>query len=146
MLDWFDRLIDHATGLLHDEVPAVLAGDFNMVPTDFDIYSTKSFANNALLQPAPRAAFAKMIDMGWTDALRSMHPDDQQFTFWSYLRSRWPRDAGLRLDHLLRSPAIVPRLMAADVDRGVRGKPDASDNAPAWIELKSTNAAKVIST
>lgn len=143
-LDWFDRLIDHAAGLLHEDVPAVLAGDFNVVPTDFDIYSTKSFADNALLQPAPRAAFAQMTDMGWTDALRAMHPDDPQFTFWSYLRNRWPRDAGLRLDHLFLSPAIVPRLKAAGVDRDVRGKPEASDHAPAWIELKPTNAARVI--
>jgi exodeoxyribonuclease-3 len=135
-LDWFDRLIDHAAGLLHDDVPAVLAGDYNVVPTDFDIYSTKSFADNALLQPAPRAAFAQMNDMGWTDALRAVHPDDPQFTFWSYLRNRWPRDAGLRLDHLLLSPALAPRLNAAGVDYGVRGEPDASDHAPAWIELK----------
>ena len=87
-LDWFDRLIDHTAGLLHDDVPAVLAGDFNVVPTDFDIYSLRSFADNALVQPAPRAAFAQMIDMGWADAIRAMHPDDPQFTFWSYLRNR----------------------------------------------------------
>ena len=83
-----------------------------------------------------------MIDMGWADALRAMHPDDPQFTFWSYLRNRWPRDAGLRLDHLLLSPAIVPRLKAAGVDRDVRGKPEASDHAPAWIELKPKKCRK----
>ena len=141
-LDWFDRLIDHATGLLHDNVPAILAGDFNVVPTDFDIYSLRSFADNALVQPAPRAAFAELLDMGWTDAIRSMHPDDPQFTFWSYLRNRWPRDAGLRLDHLLLSPAIAPRLKAAEVDRDVRGETDASDHAPAWIELNAIDKQK----
>jgi exodeoxyribonuclease-3 len=137
-LDWFDRLIDHAAALLHEGVPAVLAGDFNVVPTDFDIYSTKSFLKNALIQPAPRAAFAQLVDMGWTDALREMHPHEPMYTFWSYLRNRWPRDAGLRLDHLLLSPAVAPRLAAAGVDRDVRGETNASDHAPAWIELSGT--------
>jgi len=137
-LDWFDRLLDHAAGLLDLDVPAVLAGDYNVVPTDFDIYSVKSFVKNALLQPAPRAAFARLIDMGWTDALRELHPEDPMFTFWSYLRNRWPRDAGLRLDHLLLSPAIAPRLVAAGVDRDVRDEPNASDHAPAWIELAAS--------
>ena len=136
-LDWFDRLLDHAAGLLHDNVPAVLAGDFNVVPTDFDIYSLRSFADNALVQPAPRAAFAQLLDMGWTDAIRTMHPDDPHFMFWSYLRNRWPRDAGLRLDHLLLSPAVAPRLKTAGVDRDIRGAPDASDHAPAWIVCRS---------
>ncbi len=134
-LDWFDRLIDHAAGLLHDDVPAVLAGDFNVVPTDFDIYSLRSFADNALVQPAPRDAFAQLIEMGWTDAIRSLHPDDPMFTFWSYLRNRWPRNAGLRLDHLLLSPALASRLKAAGVDRDIRGEANGSDHAPAWIEL-----------
>ena len=136
-LDWFDRLLDHAAGLLHDNVPAVLAGDFNVVPTDFDIYSLRSFADNALVQPAPRAAFAQLLDMVWTDAIRTLHPDDPHFTFWSYLRNRWPRDAGLRLDHLLLSPAVALRLTSAGVDRDVRGEPDASDHAPAWIVCRS---------
>ena len=116
-------------------MPAVLAGDFNVVPTDVNIYSLRSFADNALVQPAPRAAFAQMIDMGWTDAIRAMHLNDPQFTFWSYLRNRWARDAGLRLDHLLLSSTIAPYLKAAGVDREVRGELDASDNAPAWIEI-----------
>jgi exodeoxyribonuclease-3 len=134
-LDWFDRFLDHAASLLFEDVPAVLAGDYNVVPTDFDIYSTRSFADNALLQPAPRAAFAQLVDMGWTDALRETHPDEPMFTFWSYLRNRWPRDAGLRLDHLLLSPAVAARLNGAGVDRDVRGIENASDHAPAWIEL-----------
>ena len=135
-LDWFDRFLDHAAALLHEDVPAVLAGDYNVVPTDFDIYATRSFEGNALLQPAPRAAFAHLTDMGWTDALRELHPDQPMFTFWSYLRNRWPRDAGLRLDHLLLSPALAPRLKSAGVHREVRGEAGASDHAPAWIELR----------
>ena len=142
-LDWFDRFLDHAAALLHEDVPAVLAGDYNVVPTDFDIYATRSFVNDALLQPAPRAAFSSLIDMGWMDALRSLHPDQPMFTFWSYLRNRWPRDAGLRLDHLLLSPAVAPRLSAAGVDREVRGEPNASDHAPAWIELKAAGRRRV---
>jgi exodeoxyribonuclease-3 len=136
-LEWFDRLVDHATELLAQDAPAVLAGDYNVVPTDFDIYATRSYKDNALLQPAPRAAYAKLLAAGWTDALRTFHPDDPMFTFWSYLRNRWPRDAGLRLDHLLLSPAIASQLKAAGVDRDVRGEPEASDHAPSWIELKS---------
>jgi exodeoxyribonuclease-3 len=134
---WFDRLIDHAHDLLAQDVPAVLAGDYNVVPTDFDIYATRSFKDNALLQPAPRAAYAKLLAAGWTDALRSLHPDDPMFTLWSYLRNRWPRDASLRLDHLLLSPMIASRLKAAVVDRHVPGEPEASDHTPAWVELKS---------
>lgn len=136
-LAWFDRLIEHAGGLLAQDAPAILAGDYNVVPTDFDIYATRSFKDNALLQPAPRAAYANLLADGWTDALRTLHPVDPMFTFWSYLRNRWPRDAGLRLDHLLVSPALAPRLKAAGVDRDVRGEPEASDHAPSWIELKS---------
>jgi exodeoxyribonuclease-3 len=134
-LDWFDRLLDHAAGLLHDNVPAVLAGDYNVVPTDADIYAMRSWAKDALTQPAPREAYAHLIDMGWCDAIRTLHPNEPHYTFWSYLRNRWPRDAGLRLDQLLLSPALAPRLVNAGVDRDTRGRPDASDHAPAWIVL-----------
>lgn len=134
-LEWFDRLVDHAAELLAQDAPAVLAGDYNVVPTDFDIYGTRSYKDNALLQPAPRAGYSKLLSAGWTDALRTLHPDDPMFTFWSYLRNRWPRDAGLRLDHLLLSPAIAARLKTAGVGREVRGEPNASDHAPAWIQL-----------
>jgi exodeoxyribonuclease III len=140
-LEWFDRLIDHAGDLLSQDVPVILAGDYNVVPTDFDIYATRSFKDNALLQPEPRAAYAKLLADGWTDALRTLHPEHPMYTFWSYLRNRWPRDAGLRLDHLLLSPALAPRLKAAGVDRDVRGLADASDHAPAWIELKAGRRA-----
>lgn len=135
-LAWFERLIAHAATLREAGVPVVLAGDYNVVPTDGDIYATRSYAGNALLQPEVRDAYRRLLDQGWTDALRSLHPDDPMFTFWAYERDRWSRDAGLRLDHLLVSPDLAPRLASAGVDRWVRGEPDASDHAPAWIELR----------
>jgi exodeoxyribonuclease-3 len=121
-------------------VPAVLAGDFNVVPTEFDIYPKHSYGADALLQPESRKAFKRLMRQGWTDAVRQLHPDEPKFSYWSYLRNRWPRDAGLRLDFLLLSPAASARLVAADVDRWVRALPDASDHAPVWIEL--TNETK----
>ena len=135
-LAWFERLIAHAAGLLAAGVPAVLAGDYNVVPTDFDIYPTKSWSNDALLQPESRAAFQRLLDQGWTDAIRTLHPADPMYTFWHYMRDRWRRNAGLRLDHLLLSPPLVGRLAAAGVDREVRGREGASDHAPAWIALR----------
>ena len=114
----------------------MLAGDYNVVPTDLDIYPTKSWANDALLQPESRAGFRPLLAQGWTDALRTLHPDAPMYTFWDYKRHRWERDAGLRLDHLLLSPPLVDRLTDAGVDREVRGEPGASDHAPAWIVLK----------
>ena len=132
---WFERLNAHAQGLIEAGVPAVLAGDYNVVPTDFDIYRTRSWLKNALLQPEPRAAYRRLLDQGWTDALRALHPDAPMYTFWEYFRDAWGRDAGLRLDHLLVSPSLRPRVKAAGVDREVRGEPNASDHAPAWIEL-----------
>ncbi len=135
-LAWFERLIAHAAGLRDAGVPVVLAGDYNVVPEERDIYATTSFAKNALVQPESRAAYARLLDQGWTDALRSLHPDAPIYTFWAYERDRWARDAGLRLDHLLVSPDLAPRLVRAGVDRWVRGEPEASDHAPAWIELR----------
>jgi exodeoxyribonuclease-3 len=135
-LAWFERLIAHAAGLLAAGVPAVLAGDYNVVPTDFDIYPTKSWSNDALLQPESRAAFQRLLDQGWTDAIRTLHPADPMYTFWHYMRERWRRNAGLRLDHLLLSPPLVGRLAAAGVDREVRGREGASDHAPAWVVLR----------
>jgi exodeoxyribonuclease III len=134
-LAWFERLIAHAATLLEAGVPVVLAGDYNVVPTDRDIYATRSHAKNALLQPEPREAYRRLLGQGWTDALRELYPGEPMFTFWDYKRDRWSRDAGLRLDHLLVSPDLKPRLNAAGVDRWVRGETDASDHAPAWIEL-----------
>ena len=135
-LAWFDRLIAHAAGLYAAGVPAVLAGDYNVVPTDLDIYPTKSWANDALLQPESRAAFQRLVDQGWTDAIRTLHPAEPMYTFWDYKWGRWRRNAGLRLDHLLLSGPLVSRLAEAGVDRNVRGQVGASDHAPAWFVLR----------
>jgi len=120
----------------------VLAGDYNVVPTDRDIYAVRSYADDALLQPAPRAQFQKLLRQGWRDALRVLHPDVALYTYWSYLRNRWPRDAGLRIDHLLLSTLAAKRLAAAGVDREVRGETGASDHAPAWVELKEAGGRR----
>ena len=135
-LAWFERLIAHAAELLRPGVPAVLAGDYNVVPTDQDIYPTKSWANDALLQPESRAAFRRLLDQGWIDAIRTLHPSEPMYTFWDYKRDRWRRDAGLRLDHLLLSAPLAARLAEAGVERHVRGQEGASDHAPAWITLR----------
>lgn len=135
-LAWFRRLSAHAKKLLAQEVPAVLAGDFNVAPTPFDIYPTKSWDKDALVQPESRAAYARLVKQGWTDSLRTLHPDEPMFTFWHYMRQRWERDAGLRLDHILLSPVVAPRLLKAGVDRKARAEPNASDHAPAWVTLR----------
>jgi exodeoxyribonuclease-3 len=134
-LDWFRRLKLHARKLLKQDLPVVLAGDYNVAPTERDIYPTRSWDKDALIQPKSRAAFKSLVEQGWTDAIRTMHPSEPMFTFWHYKRNRWPRDAGLRLDHLLLSRALAPRLAKAGVDRKVRGEDGASDHAPAWIVL-----------
>jgi exodeoxyribonuclease-3 len=116
-------------------VPVVLAGDYNVVPTEVDIYQPNSWAGDALVDPAARAAFQQLLDQGWTDSLRAVQPDGPLWTFWSYLRNRWPNDKGLRLDHLLLSPDLADQLVDAGVDRAVRGEDGASDHAPTWIVL-----------
>ena len=135
-LAWLERLVRHARSLLEAGVPVVLAGDYNVVPTPFDIYQTHSYDDDALVQPKSRAAFARLVNQGWTDAIRALHPNGRIYTYWDYMRNRWPRDAGLRLDHLLLSVDLARRLGASGVDREVRGKPNASDHAPVWIELR----------
>lgn len=140
-LAWFERLIRHARGLCKLDHPVVLAGDFNVVPTDYDIYNPKSWRKDALLQPESRAAYARLLAQGWTDALRTLHPERPMFTFWDYFRNHWQRDAGLRIDHLLLNPALAPRLRDAGVHRWVRGEVKASDHAPAWIELDASAVA-----
>ena len=141
-LAWFERLIAHAATLFDTDAPVILAGDFNVVPTDFDIYNTRSWKKNALLQPAPRACYRRLLDHGWTDALRAMHPEEPMFTFWEYFRESWPRDAGLRLDHLLLNRAAAKLLVDAGVDRDVRDAAGASDHAPAWIKLGKPQAKR----
>jgi exodeoxyribonuclease III len=148
-LAWFDRLHRHAAGLYASEHPVALAGDFNVVPTDFDIYNPKSWRRDALLQPESRAAYEKLLAQGWVDSLRHLHPDKRIYTFWDYFRQHWQRDAGLRIDHILLNAALAPRLKAAGVDRWVRGEEHASDHAPVWVELgagkaKAAKAAKTV--
>ena len=133
---WFERLNRHADGLWNTGHPAILAGDFNVVPSDFDIYSTRSYLDNALLQATPRQAYARLLEQGWTDVLRHKHPTEPMYTFWDYRRNRWPRDAGLRIDHILLSEKLKTKLVDAGVDRAVRAIEGSSDHAPVWVELK----------
>ena len=134
-LAWLKRLRTHAAKFLKQDLPVVLAGDYNVAPEGLDIYPTRSWDKDALIQPKSRAAFAALLAQGWLDAIRTLHPEAPMYTFWDYKRNRWPRDAGLRLDHLLLSPELAPRLAKAGVDRKVRGEEGASDHAPAWIVL-----------
>jgi exodeoxyribonuclease-3 len=135
-LDWFKRLRTHAAKFLKQDVPVVLAGDYNVAPAEIDIYPTKSWDRDALIQPRSRAAFKSLVAQGWTDAIRELHPEQRIYSFWDYKRNRWPRDAGLRLDHLLLSPTVALRLQKAGVDKKIRGEEGASDHAPAWVVLK----------
>ncbi|MER9794436.1 exodeoxyribonuclease III [Mesorhizobium sp. M0213] len=135
-LAWHERLEAHAAQLLDTGLPVVLAGDFNIVPEARDIYPTRSYDDNALVQPESRASFQRLLDQGWLDALRKKHPTETLYTFWDYRRNRWPRDAGLRLDHILLSKKLSRRLVAAGIDRDVRGETGASDHAPVWVELR----------
>jgi exodeoxyribonuclease III len=135
-LAWFERLIAHAKSLYELDAPVVLAGDFNVVPTDQDIYPSKSWSKNALLQPESRASFRRLLDQGWVDAVRTRHPDKPMYTFWDYKRDRWQRDAGLRIDFLLLNRMAADRMIDADVDRFARGEEGASDHAPVWVTLR----------
>lgn len=134
-LEWFEHLIERAASLLESGQPVVLAGDYNVVPTDYDIYNTRSWKKDALLQPESRACFERLLAQGWIDSLRHCHPDEQIFTFWDYFRQHWEKNSGLRIDHLLLSPDLAPALQEAGVDRWVRDLPRASDHAPTWIRL-----------
>ena len=135
-LAWLDRLIRHAAGLYASGVPVVLAGDYNVVPTGHDIYETRSYDDDALVQPESRAAFRRLLDQGWVDAIRARHPAETIYTYWDYMRKRWERNAGLRIDHLLLNPPLAARLVDANVDKAVRGRTGASDHAPAWIVVR----------
>ena len=141
-LAWLERLIRHARSLLQAKVPVILAGDYNVVPTPADIYPTHSYDKDALVQPQSRAAFQRLLKQGWTDAIRALHPEERIYTYWDYMRNRWPRDAGLRLDHVLLSPDLRERLVASGVDREVRGKANASDHAPVWVKLANGSASR----
>lgn len=134
-LRWFDRLIDHAAELLTSGLPVILAGDFNVMPTELDVYKPERWLDDALFAPEARAAYARLLDQGWTDALRTLHPGETIYTFWDYFRNAYARNAGLRIDHLLLSPALAPRLQEAQVDRHVRAWEKTSDHAPVWVRL-----------
>jgi exodeoxyribonuclease III len=135
-LKWFRRLRAHAKKLLAHEVPVILAGDFNVIPTELDAYKPESWVKDALFFPESRAEYKKLVEQGWTDALRKLYPKEKIYTFWDYFRNAYARDAGIRIDHLLLSPNIKKRLRAAGVDREVRGWEKTSDHAPVWITLK----------
>jgi exodeoxyribonuclease-3 len=132
---WFERLTLHAAELLAHRAPVILAGDYNVMPTDLDVYKPERWLDDALFRPEVRAAFHALVAQGWTDAVRALHPGARIYTFWDYFRNAYARDAGLRIDHLLLSPQVAGRLAAAGVDREVRGWEKASDHAPTWIEL-----------
>ncbi|MCB8837040.1 exodeoxyribonuclease III [Aurantimonas sp. VKM B-3413] len=141
-LRWLDRLKAHAGDLLATGAPVVLAGDYNIIPSEIDVYRPERWTDDALFRPQVREAFARLLADGWTDAVRDLHPQERIYTFWDYLRNAFERDAGLRLDHFLLSPSIKDRLIASGVDRSVRGWQKASDHAPAWIELADAPAPK----
>ncbi len=134
-LRWFERLITRAATLLTMDTPVVLAGDFNVIPTELDVYRPERWLDDALFRPEVRAAFKNLVGQGWTDAIRKLYPEEKIYTFWDYFRNAYDRDAGLRIDHFLLSPHLDSRLMAAGVDRAVRGWEKTSDHAPVWIEL-----------
>ena len=134
-LAWLDRLTAHATDLLTAKVPAILLGDYNVIPTDQDAYKPERWKKDALFAPAAKDRFAALVGQGWTDAIRHLHPNKRIYTFWPYWRQSFERDAGIRIDHALLSPAIAPRLKAAGVDRNPRGWGKTSDHAPMWIEV-----------
>jgi exodeoxyribonuclease III len=135
-LRWLDRLSAHSAELLLSGAPVVLAGDYNVIPTEADVYKPERWLDDALFRVEVREAFAHLIKHGWMDALRAMHPNERIYTFWDYFRNAYGRDAGLRIDHLLLSPAIADRLVDAGVDRAARGGEKASDHAPVWVELR----------
>ena len=135
-LQWIDRFRELAAELRTVDGPVVLAGDYNIIPTDADVYKPERWIDDALFAPEVKEAYQRLLDSGWTDALRSLHPDERVFTFWDYFRNAWPRDAGLRIDHLLLNGPAAKRLQQAGVDRSVRALEKTSDHAPVWIELK----------
>lgn len=134
-LDWFEKFIKHAEALLKEKIPAVLAGDYNVIPTELDVYKPENWKTDALFRPESRAAFKQLTDQGWIDSIRHLYPDERIYTYWDYFRKAYDRNAGLRIDHLLLSPDLSGRLIAAGVDRQVRGWEKTSDHAPVWIEL-----------
>ncbi len=134
-LQWFERLTKHASDLLSKGKPVLLTGDYNVMPTELDVYKPERWVKDALFRPETREAFKKLVSQGWTDAIRKLYPDEVIYTFWDYFRNNYQRNAGLRIDHFLLSPQLEGQLVAAGVDRDVRGWEKSSDHAPVWIEL-----------
>jgi bifunctional non-homologous end joining protein LigD len=141
-LRWFERLAEHARDLVNRDLPVILIGDYNVMPTELDTYKPEKYLENALYRPEIRLAYKNLVDQGWTDAIRSLYPDERIYTFWDYLRDAYGRNAGLRLDHFLLNKKIAGRLAAAAVDKQVRGWKGASDHAPVWIELSDTDLSE----
>ena len=139
-LRWMQRLADHARGLVGQPHPVAILGDFNVIPTDDDVYDPKAWRKDALIQPQVREAYARLLAQGWTDALRHLHPEQAPYTFWDYFRQHAQRDRGLRIDHLLLNPVLAAGLRRAGVDRWVRLQEKASDHAPAWVEVSLPRA------
>jgi exodeoxyribonuclease-3 len=135
-LKWFERLQVHAAELMESKKPVILTGDYNVMPTELDVYKPEKWVNDALFRPETRDAFQKLMSQGWTDAIRTLYPDEKIYTFWDYFRNAYGRDAGLRIDHFLLSPKVAKKLTAAGVDKHVRSWEKTSDHAPVWIELK----------
>jgi exodeoxyribonuclease-3 len=136
-LRWFERLTDHAESLLKRDIPVVLLGDYNVMPTELDVYKPERWVNDALFRTEVREAFQKLLAQGWTDAIRKLYPNEVIYTFFDYFRNAYGRNAGLRIDHFLLSPQLAPRLINAQVDKHVRGWEKTSDHCPVWIEVKA---------
>ena len=143
-LNWLERFGVHAAGLVSSSTPVILAGDFNVIPTDIDVYKPERWVDDALFRPESRAAYGRLLNQGWTDALRHLHPDEAIYTYWDYFRNAYGRNAGLRIDHLLLNPVLAPRLEQSGVDRHVRGWEKSSDHAPAWVEISTAAAPAAV--
>src|SRR3954469_233356 len=141
-LKWFQRLTDHAKGLVSLDTPVILAGDYNVIPTDLDVYKPERWVRDALFFPESRAAYQRLLAQGWTDAIRKLFPDERIYTFWDYFRNAYPRNAGIRIDHFLLNAAAAKMLEAAGVEREVRGWQKSSDHAPTWITLETKSKSR----
>jgi exodeoxyribonuclease-3 len=143
-LKWFERLIRHAVPFSRSTQPVILAGDYNVVPTDFDIYNPRSWRDDALLQPETRDCYQRLLSQGWSDAIRDKFPKEPIYTFWDYFRRHWETNSGLRIDHLLLNPNLKSCLVNAGVDTWVRGRPNASDHTPAWVQVENASIARSV--
>lgn len=139
-LQWMEKFAAHAQALLKEEKPVVLCGDYNVIPTEKDVYKPERWVDDALFRPETRDAFQQLLAQGWTDALRKLHPTETVYTYWDYFRNAFSRNAGVRIDHFLLSPALAEKLVSGGVDKNVRGWEKTSDHAPVWVEVKASNS------